>query len=159
MANDWQIGIKQAHAPQTSIRQFPKLSIPDKLSTTTWHDIDFRMGTVVCHSRRFSREELHSSRGKDRKNGNRENTIPKPPIHCVRLRQKSIPWERDSISSRIVAPVVVNPDMVSKKGIGYRINASAKIKRKHAEKGKNTHERVTTQYPSLRLILFSAPRP
>ena len=46
-----------------------------------------------------------------------KKTIPNPPIHCVRLRQKSIPCERDSISSSIVAPVVVNPDIVSKKAL------------------------------------------
>ena len=41
--------------------------------------------------------------------------IPIPPIHCVNDRQKSNPCGNDSISVRIDAPVVVNPDMVSKK--------------------------------------------
>ena len=44
-----------------------------------------------------------------------KNTIPRPPIHCDRLLQKSIPCGRHSTSSRIVAPVVVKPDIDSKK--------------------------------------------
>ena len=44
-----------------------------------------------------------------------KNTIPKPPIHCVSERQKSIPCGKHSTSLIIVAPVVVKPDMVSKK--------------------------------------------
>ncbi len=46
----------------------------------------------------------------------RESRImPRPPIHCVRLRQKSSPLGRDSMSLMMEAPVVVKPDMVSKK--------------------------------------------
>jgi len=41
--------------------------------------------------------------------------IPIPPIQCVILLQKSNPLGTDSISTRIEAPVVVNPEMVSKK--------------------------------------------
>ena len=44
-----------------------------------------------------------------------KNTIPSPPIHCERLLQKSIPCGRHSTSLRIVAPVVVKPDIDSKK--------------------------------------------
>jgi len=40
--------------------------------------------------------------------------IPIPPIQCVMLLQNKIPFGTASISIRIVAPVVVNPDMVSK---------------------------------------------
>ena len=43
-----------------------------------------------------------------------KNTIPSPPIHCISERQKSIPWGSTSTSSRMVAPVVVKPDIVSK---------------------------------------------
>ena len=43
-----------------------------------------------------------------------KNTIPSPPIHCVMVRQKSNPCGRTSTSSRMLHPVVVNPDMVSK---------------------------------------------
>ena len=44
-----------------------------------------------------------------------KKTIPNPPIHCVILRQNKSPCGNDSILSKILAPVVVNPDMVSKK--------------------------------------------
>lgn len=43
--------------------------------------------------------------------------IPNPPIHWVILRQKSSPCGRDSMLSNIVAPVLVKPDMVSKKAL------------------------------------------
>ena len=43
-----------------------------------------------------------------------KNTIPKPPIHCVIVRQKSRPCGRISTSSRMLQPVVVKPEMVSK---------------------------------------------
>ena len=41
--------------------------------------------------------------------------IPMPPSHCVRLRQNRRDFGRASISVRIVEPVVVNPEAVSKK--------------------------------------------
>ena len=41
--------------------------------------------------------------------------MPMPPSQCVRLRQNSTPCGSDSMSVRMLAPVVVNPDMVSKK--------------------------------------------
>ncbi|OPY21884.1 MAG: hypothetical protein A4E24_00321 [Methanomethylovorans sp. PtaU1.Bin093] len=43
--------------------------------------------------------------------------IPIPPIHWIKLRQKRILREWLSMSSRILAPVVVKPDMVSKKAL------------------------------------------
>ncbi len=43
--------------------------------------------------------------------------IPMPPIHCVRLRQYRMPFDTPSISVRMDAPVVVMPDMVSKKAL------------------------------------------
>ena len=42
-------------------------------------------------------------------------TIPIPPSHWVSERQNSTDRGRASMSVRIVAPVVVNPDIVSKK--------------------------------------------
>ena len=39
---------------------------------------------------------------------------PIPPIQWAKLLQNNIPLGRDSISASIVAPVVVNPDTVSK---------------------------------------------
>ena len=44
-----------------------------------------------------------------------KNTIPKPPIQWVIARQKSRLDGNDSILSSMVAPVVLNPDIVSKK--------------------------------------------
>ena len=44
-----------------------------------------------------------------------KKTMPSPPIHWVSDRQKSSPSGRVSTSSMTVAPVVVNPDMFSKK--------------------------------------------
>ena len=43
-----------------------------------------------------------------------KNTMPRPPIHCEKVRQNSMPCGRCSTSSSIVAPVVVKPDIVSK---------------------------------------------
>ena len=54
-----------------------------------------------------------------------KNTIPSPPIHCDSDRQKSMAWcelSCCSTSSSTEAPVVVNPDMVSKKAsVGLRM--------------------------------------
>lgn len=44
-----------------------------------------------------------------------KKTIPKPPIQWVIERQNISPCGKLSMSSIIVAPVVVKPDMVSKK--------------------------------------------
>ena len=41
--------------------------------------------------------------------------IPRPPIHCIRLRQMMMPWLRWLTRFMTVAPVVVKPDMASKK--------------------------------------------
>ena len=43
-----------------------------------------------------------------------KNTIPNAPIHCVCERQNRMPCGRHSTSSRIEAPVVVKPEIVSK---------------------------------------------
>jgi hypothetical protein len=39
---------------------------------------------------------------------------PIPPSHCVIARQNEIPWGSTDGSDNIEAPVVVNPDAVSK---------------------------------------------
>ena len=46
--------------------------------------------------------------------GQWKNTIPSPPTHCDRVRQKRSAWGSRSTSFTMVAPVVVNPDMASK---------------------------------------------
>ena len=44
----------------------------------------------------------------------RKTSTPMPPIQCVKLRQSSAACERASTSERMLAPVVVKPEMVSK---------------------------------------------
>ena len=54
-----------------------------------------------------------------------KNTIPRPPIHCDSERQASMAWcdsNCDSTSSSIDAPVVVKPDIVSKKALVVMAN-------------------------------------
>ena len=46
-----------------------------------------------------------------------KKTIPNPPIHCVSDRQNSKPLGKYSGKSTMEAPVVVNPDIVSKKAL------------------------------------------
>ena len=41
--------------------------------------------------------------------------IPMPPSQCVTERHRSTPWGSDSMSVKTVAPVVVKPDIASKK--------------------------------------------
>ena len=43
-----------------------------------------------------------------------KNTIPNPPIHCVSERQNFKAWGSRSTLSMTLAPVVENPDIVSK---------------------------------------------
>ena len=45
---------------------------------------------------------------------NRNTRTPIPPIQCVKHLQNIIPWDIVSTSLRILAPVVVSPDTVSK---------------------------------------------
>ena len=41
-------------------------------------------------------------------------TMPMPPIHCSRPRQRRMPAGRNSSPVKTVAPVVVRPEMASK---------------------------------------------
>jgi hypothetical protein len=49
------------------------------------------------------------------RNARTKTNIPIPPIQWLKLRQNNNPLLIDSISERIVEPVVVKPDTVSKK--------------------------------------------
>ena len=74
-----------------------------------------------------------------------KNTIPIPPIHCVRLRQNSIPCESDSMLLSTEAPVVVKPDMVSKKA-SVILSTSPLSQNGIAPKHENSnHVKVTMQ--------------
>jgi len=82
-------------------------------------------------------------------------TIPSPPIQCVKLRQNKTEYGRDSTSENIEAPVVVNPDAVSK-------NASTNESIDPLSRNGNvpmhdrtSHESETARNPSL-LRTFSA---
>jgi NAD(P)-dependent dehydrogenase (short-subunit alcohol dehydrogenase family) len=48
----------------------------------------------------------------------KKTMIPIPPSQCVRLLQKRIPLGSPSTFEKILAPVVVNPETVSKKASG-----------------------------------------
>ena len=45
----------------------------------------------------------------------RKTSTPIPPIQCVKLRHRSEQCESTSTSERMLAPVVVKPDIVSKR--------------------------------------------
>ena len=51
-----------------------------------------------------------------------KNTMPIPPIQCVRLRQNKMDGGRLSMFVSTVAPVVVKPDMISKKAAATRVS-------------------------------------
>ena len=48
---------------------------------------------------------------------NRNTTTPKPPMKCVALRQNKRELGSASMSSRMVAPVVVKPDTLSNQAL------------------------------------------
>ena len=73
-----------------------------------------------------------------------KNTIPKPPTQCVIIRQKSIDLGNDSISCNIVAPVVVKPDIVSKKASVKPVMLSVSIYGSVPKSEKTTQHIVTT---------------
>ena len=54
--------------------------------------------------------------------------MPSPPIQCVMLRQNKVPWGRESMFERMVTPVVVKPDMFSKKASAVLVQAPVKSK-------------------------------
>ena len=78
-----------------------------------------------------------------------KNTIPRAPIHCVWVRQNRMAWGNHSTSSRMVAPVVENPDIAARLGeqkregqllVGFALeteheqqNALGKMARKHLD--------------------------
>ena len=47
----------------------------------------------------------------------RNTTTPKPPMKCVEARQKTRLRGKASTSSKMVAPVVVNPDTLSNQAL------------------------------------------
>ena len=75
-------------------------------------------------------------------------TTPKPPIHCMMLRQNRMPCGCWSILLRIVAPVVEKPDMVSKKASVTLSTVPCIRKGSMPNKENNTHDKATTMKES-----------
>ena len=80
-------------------------------------------------------------------------TIPIPPSQCVRDLQKSIHFGSDSIWVRIDAPVVVYPDMVSKKASAKEGIDPERKKGRQPNKEAPIQLAVTRRKPSLVVIL------
>ena len=75
-------------------------------------------------------------------------STPMPPIQCVKLRQKSIPWLIASTSVTTEAPVVVKPLTVSKSASIYD-GISREMKNGSAPMSESTiHARATVIKPS-----------
>ena len=88
-----------------------------------------------------------------------KKTMPMPPIHCMTLRQKSMPRGMEERLSMMVAPVLVKPDMVSKKALAMSGTQWQKRNGSMPMKEKRSHTMETTMYPSLRPMVFCSLRP
>ena len=78
-----------------------------------------------------------------------KTSTPIPPIKWVKLRQKSREWERTPTSLRIVAPVVVNPELTSKKASIIFGICPEKTKGRAPKKDQRIQQRATIKTPSL----------
>jgi hypothetical protein len=76
-------------------------------------------------------------------------TIPIPPSQCVIDLQNSIPCDRASISVKIEAPVVVNPDIVSKNASVYEGIAPENTKGRAPAREAVIQPKDTRRNPSL----------
>ena len=76
-------------------------------------------------------------------------TIPSPPIHCVSALQKREACGRASTSFKIEDPVVVNPDIISKKASGKEGMYPLIISGRLPNTVNNIHTHDTMKYPSL----------
>ena len=82
--------------------------------------------------------------------------IPNPPIHWVSERQMSMPLLHRSTSRITVAPVVVNPDIASKKASLTLSGVSQRMKGNMPNSEKTIHTIEASSMPSRRFsILFS----
>ena len=75
--------------------------------------------------------------------------IPIPPNHCVKHLQKRMPWGKLSISVKTVAPVVVKPEIVSKKASATFGMHPCIIKGSIPKIEKKIHVVATIRKPSL----------
>ena len=76
-----------------------------------------------------------------------------PPIQWVILLQNNMPGGKDSMSVKIEAPVVVNPDTDSKKASAKLVVTPESIKGKAPKNPRKTHPIATMRYPSLLLTI------
>ena len=74
-----------------------------------------------------------------------KKTIPRPPIQCMKLRQKSMLWGRASTSGIAVNPVAVNPDMASKRAAPKLLQWPSIRKGIVPSSENTTHVRLTTR--------------
>src|SRR3989344_3644642 len=75
--------------------------------------------------------------------------IPMPPIQCVMLLQRRIPWGSFSTDAKIVAPVVVKPDMASKYASTKCRREPERIYGSDPNKPAATHSATVIAKPSL----------
>ena len=81
--------------------------------------------------------------------------MPNPPIHCVSERQMSIPLLHLSTSRITVAPVVVNPDIASKKASLTLRGVEQSMNGNMPNNEKTIHAMEASNMPSRRFsILF-----
>ena len=79
----------------------------------------------------------------------RTNTrIPMPPTQCVKLLQKRTPLGNDSTSVSMLAPVVVNPEIVSNSASVNPICPTACQSGMAPNTDMSIHERATAVIPS-----------
>jgi len=88
-----------------------------------------------------------------------KKTMPSPPNQWMRLRQRRRLCGSVSMSVMAVAPVVVKPDMLSKKAAARRGSCPLKRKGRVPTTVKSIHDSDTQRYPSRRLMLLPPPRP
>lgn len=73
--------------------------------------------------------------------------IPKPPSQCIQLRQNKRLIGSPSISANAVAPVVVKPDIASKKAPAGS-NVPVKTKGSAEKRAAITQDSTTVRIPS-----------
>ena len=82
-------------------------------------------------------------------------STPMPPIQWVKLRQNRSPRQRPSMLVRMLAPVVVKPDAVSKRASTYRGISREMVKGMAPKRDMSTHPRPTITKPSRACMLWS----
>ena len=80
----------------------------------------------------------------------RNTTTPKPPMKCVALRQKSSESGSDSMSSSIVAPVVVKPETLSNQALVTVKGPPQRAYGSMPKRNDSSHDRTMIMYPSFR---------